>query len=250
MDAEQGLVAAGEKIGALEVALAEHVEAGNARTRELDLTLGKLRRESREAGNARTTAQAALAAAIAERDDLRSRIAEAETQSVRARADGDRLRAHTAALGDELAAVRATVAVLQTAARLPAHRRRGPVAPVGAAASPPPARRPEELLPKSPEDLPVRAGSPKKSSSDRRRRCLCASPVVTRRLRRPCAGDRDARPRPRPARRSLRPRPRRSRSLSPPRNIASLPRSYRPSRPVTSPGPHLSQSRWANCIST
>ncbi|MDQ1381265.1 MAG: hypothetical protein QOJ71_1984, partial [Actinomycetota bacterium] len=113
---EQRVVDATAKIGALEVALAEHIETGDARTRELDLTLGKLRRESREAGNARSAAEAALAAAVCERDELRSRIADAEAQSVRARADSDRLRAHAAALGDELAAVRATVAVLQTAA--------------------------------------------------------------------------------------------------------------------------------------
>jgi chromosome segregation ATPase len=116
---EQRVVDATAKIGALEVALAEHIETADARTRELDLTLGKLRRESREAGNARSAAEAALAAAVSERDELRSRIDDAEAQSVRARADGDRLRAHAAALGDELAAVRATVAVLQTAAPAP-----------------------------------------------------------------------------------------------------------------------------------
>jgi chromosome segregation ATPase len=129
LDAEQAVVDATAQIGALEAALAEHIETADARTRELDLTLGKLRREAREAGNARSAAEAALAAAVAERDDLRTRVADAEAQSVRARADGDRLRAHAAALGDELAAVRATVAVLQTAAPAPVNADAPPVAP-------------------------------------------------------------------------------------------------------------------------
>jgi chromosome segregation ATPase len=49
-------------------------------------------------------------------DAARARIAELEEENVRARADGDRLRAHAAALGDELAAVRSQVAELQAAA--------------------------------------------------------------------------------------------------------------------------------------
>ena len=49
-------------------------------------------------------------------DAAATRIAELEAENVRARADGDRLRAHAAALGDELAAVRSQVAELQAAA--------------------------------------------------------------------------------------------------------------------------------------
>ncbi|MCU1468842.1 MAG: hypothetical protein JWM72_4770, partial [Actinomycetia bacterium] len=127
LHAEQAVADAVAKIASLEVALAEHIETGDARTRELDLTLGKLRREAREAGNACSATEEALADAVGERDDLRARIGDAEAESVRARADGDRLRAHAAALGDELAAVRATVAVLQTAAPAPVDAAPAPV---------------------------------------------------------------------------------------------------------------------------
>ncbi len=88
VEAEQGLAAARERIAALEKTLAEHADANVARARELDLTLGRLRREAREAVSARSAAEEALADATAERDDLRARVASEEAESVRARADG------------------------------------------------------------------------------------------------------------------------------------------------------------------
>jgi chromosome segregation ATPase len=68
------------------------------RAREAERQQGRMRRESSENAKARRAA---------------------EEELVRARADSDRLREHAAALGDELAALRETVAVLQSAA--PAH---------------------------------------------------------------------------------------------------------------------------------
>jgi chromosome segregation ATPase len=72
--------------------------AAEERAREAERHQGRMRRESSENAKARR---------------------EAEDELVRARADSDRLREHAAALGDELAALRETVAVLQSAA--PAH---------------------------------------------------------------------------------------------------------------------------------
>jgi len=71
-------------------------------------------------------ARAALAASDSEISRLRDnvdpyveRAEAAEAELVRARADGDRLRAHAAALGDELAELRAQVVALQAAAPAP-----------------------------------------------------------------------------------------------------------------------------------
>ena len=51
------------------------------RAREIDTTLGKLRREASEASNARRTAEPELATAEAERDELRARVAELEAKA-------------------------------------------------------------------------------------------------------------------------------------------------------------------------
>ena len=121
--------------------LAEQTEADTTRARDLDKTLGKLRREARDASNARRTAEESAATVEAERDELRARVGDLEAESVRARADGDRLRAHAALLGDELAAARATVAELQAAAS-------APVAPV----TRPETSRPETSRPETSRD--------------------------------------------------------------------------------------------------
>jgi chromosome segregation ATPase len=68
------------------------------RAREAERQQGRMRRESSENAKARR---------------------DAEEELVRARADSDRLREHAAALGDELAALRETVAVLQSAPPAP-----------------------------------------------------------------------------------------------------------------------------------
>lgn len=118
-EAEEAVAAATTQIAELEAGHREQAEESDAHSRELDKTLGKLRREARDASNARRTAEGDLATAEAERDELRARVADLEAESVRARADGDRLRAHAAMLGDELAAARATAAELQAAASAP-----------------------------------------------------------------------------------------------------------------------------------
>jgi chromosome segregation ATPase len=100
--------------------LAEQSRASDERTRELDLMLGQLRREAREATNARHTAEGHLTAARAERDELRVRVADLTAECERIRSEGDQLRAHAAALGDELASARTIAADLQAAAPAPA----------------------------------------------------------------------------------------------------------------------------------
>ena len=118
-DAERSFGAAATRISELEAALAELVETTGTRAREIDGTLGKLRRQARDASNARQAAEEELATVVAERDELRARADDLSAEYVRARADGDRLRAHAALLGDELAATRATVTELQAAAPAP-----------------------------------------------------------------------------------------------------------------------------------
>jgi hypothetical protein len=68
-------------------------------------------------------------------DPYVERAEAAEEELVRARADGDRLRAHAAALGDELAELRAQVVALQAAAPAPLT----PMARPGVEAAEPPA---------------------------------------------------------------------------------------------------------------
>src|SRR5207245_7836396 len=115
-DAEMALDVATNQITELEAGLAERIKTTDARAREVDATLGKLRRQAREAASARLAAEESLASAEIERDELRARVDDLTAEGVRARADGDQLRAHAALLGDELAAMRATVAELQAAA--------------------------------------------------------------------------------------------------------------------------------------
>src|SRR4029079_7854194 len=103
-DAELAVEVAAARFAEMESGLAEQIESADTRSRELDRTLGKLRREARDASNARRTAEENLATAESEREELRFRVADLEAENVRARADGDRLRAHAAVLGDELAA--------------------------------------------------------------------------------------------------------------------------------------------------
>lgn len=128
-DAERALTLAAARIGELEAELAELVESTGARAREIDGTLGKLRRQARDASNARQAAEEELATVVAERDELRARADDLSAEYVRARADGDRLRAHAALLGDELAATRATVTELQAAAPAPVTDTAGPAGP-------------------------------------------------------------------------------------------------------------------------
>ena len=118
-DAERALTLGAARIDELEAELAELAESTGARAREVDGTLGKLRRQARDASNARQAAEEELATVAAERDELRARVDDLSAEFVRARADGDRLRAHAALLGDELAATRGTVAELQAAAPAP-----------------------------------------------------------------------------------------------------------------------------------
>ena len=151
-DADVATGVASSRIAELEAEMAERADAAEARAREIDRTLGKLRREARDASNARRTAEGELATAEAEREELRARVADLEAETVRARADGDRLRAHAATLGDELAAARATVTELQAAA--PAHlvAPPEPVAPAASVAAP--VAAPEESREVSREESP------------------------------------------------------------------------------------------------
>ena len=112
-DAEADVDLSATRISELEAELAERIEATDTRAREMDSTLGKLRRQAREASTARGAAQEELAKVAAERDELLDRVTDLCAESERARADGDQLRAHAVILGDELANTRATVAELQ-----------------------------------------------------------------------------------------------------------------------------------------
>ncbi len=115
-DADLALDVATGRISELEAELAEQIETADARTRELDRTLGQLRREAREAINARHTAEGHLTAARAERDELRGRVVDIAAECERLQADGSQLRAHAVALGDELAHARTTMTELRMAA--------------------------------------------------------------------------------------------------------------------------------------
>ncbi len=94
------------RVAELEAALAEHVDATGVRARELDRTLGNLRKEAREASNACRAAEGELARVVGERDALRERANELAGECDRLRSDSEQLRAHAAVLGDELAAAR------------------------------------------------------------------------------------------------------------------------------------------------
>src|SRR5260221_71474 len=73
-DAEMALDVATNQITELEAGLAERIKTTDARAREVDATLGKLRRQAREAASARLAAEESLASAETERDDLRARV--------------------------------------------------------------------------------------------------------------------------------------------------------------------------------
>ncbi len=209
-DAELAAGAAEVRVGELESALEERIEATDVRARELDRTLGKLRREARDASGACRKAEGELATILVERDELRARVADAEAESVRARADGDRLRAHAAVLGDELAVARATVAELGAALRR--HRSRV----VG------PDPRPPVLGPKPrPRPRPVPSRSALRSlrrKSNRRRSRPDPKPPARKS----------------PARKSLRPKP-----------LGRRPPGRRPPRP-SGPRARSGVPRWPN----
>ncbi len=114
-DTDLAAGAAAGRVEELESELAEQIDEADTRTRELDRTLGQLRREAREATNARHTAEGHLTAARAERDELRLRVTDMSLECDRLRSDGDELRAHAAALGAELAAARTAIAELHAA---------------------------------------------------------------------------------------------------------------------------------------
>ena len=161
-DAELAVDVATARIAEVEAELAERISSTDTRARELDKTLGKLRREARDASGARRAAEGELATADAEREQLRAQVAELSAESVRARADGDRLRAHAVMLGDELAAARAAVAELQAAASAPplhprleessGHARGAPPAP-----APAPALAPQTRVEESSKESPTRS---------------------------------------------------------------------------------------------
>jgi hypothetical protein len=150
---------AAARVDDLENELSERGVTDDERSREIDETLGKLRREAREASNARDEAQEARLTAEAEREELRARVADLEAEVVRACAEGDRLRALAATSGDGLAGARATVTELQAAA--PAHLPAEEPAGEEEAALPAPAA--EIRREDSSEESPTRGG---KSSAD------------------------------------------------------------------------------------
>ncbi len=113
---------------------AELEEAETARRlaeRSLERTVESARKHAEDELIRLATAEAALADAQSDRErlteqlaasqanDATARVADLEAELVQARADGDRLRAHAAALGDELAAVRSTLVEMQAAAPAP-----------------------------------------------------------------------------------------------------------------------------------
>ncbi len=114
-DADLAVDVATGRIAEIEAELAAQIEANETRSRELDRTLGQLRREAREATNAKSSAEGHLTAARAERDELRGRVADLSVECDRLRSEGAELRAHAAALGDELSAAKASVLDVQSA---------------------------------------------------------------------------------------------------------------------------------------
>jgi chromosome segregation ATPase len=167
-DAELAVEVTAARICELEAELAERLETTDARTRELDITLGKLRREARDAANACRTAEGALAAVEAERDALLSRIIDLEADILRARADGETLRAHAALLGDELAAARLTES-------------EPPVDTIDAQLDAQPDAQPGELSPaETPPPLPLRVAGRRAPAPQLARRRPRREPAVAR----------------------------------------------------------------------
>jgi hypothetical protein len=125
----------------------ERAEAAQRRAEKaLERSIETARRHNEdEAIRLANSHRAEIEARDAELAPLRARAEAAEAEVVRALADGDRLRAHAAALGDELAGLRATVAELQGAA--PAPSPEAPALP--------------EALPEAPERPPLERRSPR-----------------------------------------------------------------------------------------
>jgi hypothetical protein len=189
-DAQLALETSETRVRELETALTDQTEASDGRARELDATLGKLRREARDAATACRTAEAELATTTVERDQLLARVAELEADIVRARADGDSLRAHAAVVGDELVAARSTVADLRAAVPEPPEVETVADAEIAAAASVAPVADPELGQSEVPPPLPLRVAG----------RRAPAPPLAKRRPRRePAAARARAVPEPDPA---------------------------------------------------
>ena len=119
-EGDQAAGAAGARIVELEASLAARVEEAQARAREAERMQGRLRREASDAAQARLAADDRRREVEAERDALGRQVSALEAELARARADGDRLRSHAVALGDELAASRNSVPELRAAAPAPA----------------------------------------------------------------------------------------------------------------------------------
>jgi chromosome segregation ATPase len=114
--------AAESRTAELEAAVAAaEAKAGAAeeRAREAERQQGRMRREASELAKARRTSEQALREGKDALEPLRAKLAETEAELVRARVDGDRLRANATELADELSALRASVTELQPAAPAP-----------------------------------------------------------------------------------------------------------------------------------
>ncbi len=200
-------------VAELEAELREHTETTDVRSREIDRTLGKLRREARDASNARRAAEAALTTLEHERDALLVRVGELEADSDRARADSESLRAHAVVLGDELAAAAGFCGTCGRRCRSRRCRRRSPnlpsdspqpvlpVAlekPAASQSAEPQSAEPQSAEPRPPSRSPRRR-SPQNRSRRNRRRCRCASPAATPPRRRSLAAGRESSPRRQPA---------------------------------------------------
>jgi chromosome segregation ATPase len=198
-DAGRAADVAAARVVELETELSARGESADEQSREMDRNLGELRREARDASDARRAAEEAAATAETERDHLRARVAELEAEVVRARAEGDRSRASAATSGDGPAAARATVTELQAAA--PAHLQEAPADDDAAAAAvtTPPVRpirrsdsseessgpRPEQGVP---DGTPAPGGAPAKPRLPSRgggRRAPVTEPVRRRPKRDP-----------------------------------------------------------------
>jgi chromosome segregation ATPase len=113
VDAAEGRIA---ELEAAVVAAEAKADAAEERARDAERQQGRMRREASELAKARRTSEQALREGKDALEPLRAQLAETEAELVRARVDGDQLRATATALADELAALRASVTELQPAA--------------------------------------------------------------------------------------------------------------------------------------
>jgi chromosome segregation ATPase len=113
---------AAERIGELEAKL----EDAEGRARDAERSQGKLRREASDAGKGRRAAEDALREATAERDELYTRVEQAEQALDLARVEASEQRDRATAACDELEAARAELEAARSAIEAAQNRGQAP----------------------------------------------------------------------------------------------------------------------------